>query len=452
VETVAATLSWLRHHQNVSVTAGVALLCVVVGFATGFWLLFRLAYVIAVAIPLAYFWTREMARGLEVQVHRTDQRVTQGQPIEGNIWLRSRSLVPKMWLEVEDPSSVPGHSARRVVTLGVRGVTSWNYRTRTRLRGVYTLGPVTVTASDPFGFFKVTRTFGDVTSILVYPNAPELPNFYVPPANLPGEGRIRRRTHNVTPNVAGLRPYQPGDSYNRIHWPATARFGDPMVKLFELDPASDIWVVLDLDGAHHVGVGEDSTEEYAVAVAASICRYFIQQNRSVGLISFGATLRIDDPDRGQNHYTRMLESLAVARSVGDAPLSNLLLEESRRFGRHTTVVAVTPSTDGRWPLTLVSLASRGVKVAAVLLEANTFGDAPSPLDVYGTLASGGVYTFTVKSTDDIGRVLSAGMEMEREAAIRASGASPGPSDSASADAHDSAHDSGPGTPSTWERP
>src|SRR5690606_5791082 len=171
-----------------------------------------------------------MARGLEVEVHRTDQRVTQGQPIEGQVWVRSRSLVPKVWLEVEDPSSVPGHSAHRVLTLGIRGVASWSYRTRTRMRGVYTLGPVRVTASDPFGFFKVTRTFGEPTSILVYPNAPDLANFYVPPANLPGEGRIRRRTHNVTPNVAGVRAYQPGDSYNRIHWPATARLGEPMVK------------------------------------------------------------------------------------------------------------------------------------------------------------------------------------------------------------------------------
>ena len=418
MERLLRILGRVRQHQNVTVTAVVAMLCVVVGFATGFWLLFRLAYVIAIAIPLAYFWTRAMSRGLDVQVQRTDQRVTQGQPIEGQIWIRSRSFIPKVWLEVEDPSSVPGHSAHRALTLGWRGVHSWTYRTRTTVRGVYTLGPLRVTASDPFGFFKRTRTFGSATTILVYPNAPDLPNFYLPPANLPGEGRIRRRTQNVTPNVSGVRPYEPGDSYNRIHWPATARTGEPMVKVFELDPASDIWVVLDLDAQHHVGEGEDSTEEVAVSVAASICRYFIQQNRSVGLISFGSTLRVDDPNRGQNHYTRMLETLALASATGDAPLTNLLFEESRRFGRHTTVVVVTPSTDTRWAVTLTSLASRGVKVAAVLLEANTFGNAPSPLDVYGTLASGGVYTFTVKQRDDIGQVLSAGMDPDAATAAR----------------------------------
>ena len=54
----------------------------------------------------------------------------------------------------------------------------------------------------------------------------------------------------------------------------------------------------------------------------------------------------------------------------------------------------------------MSLSTRGVKVAAVLLEGETFGAATSSLDVYGTLASGGVYTYTVKRQDDLVQVLS----------------------------------------------
>ena len=400
----------ISRHHNVSLAAFLAVLSIVVGFGSGFWLLFRLAYLALFAIALLYFWTRAMARGLSVSVERTTQRVTQGQAIEGRITVRSSALLPSMWLEVEDPSSVPGHTVKRVLTLGARGVAAWNYRTRTRVRGLYTLGPVKVTASDPFGFFHVTRTFGAESTILVYPNAPDLPNFYIPPANLPGEGRIRRRTHNVTPNVSGVRYYEPGDSFNRIHWPATAHRGEPMVKLFELDPASDIWVVLDLEGKHHAGEGEESTEEAAVSVCASIARYFINANRSVGLISFDRTMRINEPDRGQNHYTRILESLALARAIGDVPLANLLAEESRRFGRHTTVVVVTPSPQQDWALTLMSLGGRGVKVAAVILEADTFGGGTSSLDVYGTLAAGGIYAYTVKHNDDLGRALSEGSD------------------------------------------
>ena len=400
----AASLAARR--PNVAVAIAVALFTLAVASATGFWLLFRFAYLMAIAIPLLYFWNRSMIRGIEVEVRRRDQRVSRGRALHGRVIVRSRSWLPKVWLEVNDHSTLPDHVTNRVVTLGRRGVDVWRYETPARRRGLYELGPVTVTATDPFGFFRMSRTFGVRSEVLVYPNAPELPRLHVPPANLPGDGRFRRRTQNVTPNVSGLRAYEPGDSLSRVHWPATARTGNLMVKLFELDPASDIWVLLDLEGAVHSGEGDDGTEEAAVMVAASVIRYFITQNRSVGVIAYDDDLRVNEPSRGGNHYTRLLESLALARAVGDVPLSQLLLEESRKFGRHTTVVAVTPSPHDDWALALMSLSARGVKVAAVLLEGETFGAAASSLDVYGTLASGGVYSYTVKRQDDLVQVLS----------------------------------------------
>src|SRR5690606_33370762 len=110
----------------------------------------------------------------------------------------------------------------------------------------------------------------------------------------PGEGRFRKRTHYVTPNASGIREYAPGDSFNRIHWPTVARTNNLMVKLFELDPASDIWIILDLEKKVQVGTGEEGTEEYAVNIAASIARYFLVANRSVGFISFGDRLFVEE--------------------------------------------------------------------------------------------------------------------------------------------------------------
>ena len=119
-----------------------------------------------------------------------------------------------------------------------------------------------------------------------------------------------------------------------------------MVKIFELDPASDIWVILDLDRDVHVGEGDDSTEEYGVRIAASVARYFLTANRSVGFMTFGRNFDVIEADRGVQQYTRILESLAMARAWGDVPLGNLLSNEARRFGRHTTVV-VDHALDGR---------------------------------------------------------------------------------------------------------
>ena len=324
-------------------------------FGTGFWLLFRLVYIIAIAVPLAWLLVWWNTRDIEADVDRKTARAQVGQEAQEVIEVRNRSFLPKVWLEVEDPSDLPGHRSKRVVIIPPRRSRNWIVNTQLRRRGLFDWGPLRVTASDPFGIFRRTRLIGGQQQILVYPPVVELPHFQAPPANLPGEGRFRRRTHYVTPNASGVREYAPGDAFNRIHWKSTARTGEMMVKTFELDPASDIWVILDLERRVNAGHDDESTEEYGVRVAASVARHYIIENRPVGMITFGRDLRTLEPERGQQQLTRILESLATANAVGDAPLGNLLMEEQRRFGRHTTLVVITSSTDDSWLTAIQSL-------------------------------------------------------------------------------------------------
>jgi uncharacterized protein (DUF58 family) len=397
---------------NRSLTSVVVLaaICVVVAMSTGFWLTWRLAYVAMIGVPLAYTWSRLNLAALEVTPDRSGDRLQEGAVFEERFTVRNRSWLPKIWLEVDDPSEMPGHVARRVVTVGGKGEKTWRVRSTVRRRGVYSVGPVEVTTGDPFGLFRHTRSYGRSHNVLVYPRAAELPNFSVPAANLPGEGRFRRRTHYVTPNASGVRPYEFGDSFNRIHWSSTARTGNLMVKLFELDPASDIWVILDLHRDVQAGEGDDSTEEYGVRIAASVARYFLTANRSVGFMAFGRGFDVREADRGVQQYTHILESLAMARAWGDVPLGDLLSNEARRFGRHTTVVVITPSTDERWVAGLGALQQRGVKVAAILLEPGTFGGEAGVLDTFASLAANDVFTYIVKQSDDIAATLASGAE------------------------------------------
>ena len=79
---------------------------------------------------------------------------------------------------------------------------------------------------------------------MVYPPTYPLPGFSPPVGQVSGGDALRRRTHYVTTNVAGVRDYVPGDSFNRIHWPSTARTNRLIVKEFELDPLSDVWLML----------------------------------------------------------------------------------------------------------------------------------------------------------------------------------------------------------------
>ncbi|MBK9344072.1 MAG: DUF58 domain-containing protein [Dehalococcoidia bacterium] len=389
-----------------SLVIAILLVSMFTAFGTGFWLLFRLVYIIAIAVPLAWLLVWWNTRDIDADVDRKTSRAQVGQDAQEIIEVRNRSFLPKVWLEVEDPSDLPGHRSKRVVIIPPRRSRNWIVNTPLRRRGLFDWGPLRVTASDPFGLFRRVRLVGGQQQILVYPPVVDLPHFQAPPANLPGEGRFRRRTHYVTPNASGVREYAPGDAFNRIHWKSTARTGEMMVKTFELDPASDIWIVIDLEKRVNAGREDDSTEEYGVRIAASIARHYVVGNRPVGLMTFGRDLSVLEPERGQQQLTRILESLATANAVGDAPLGNLLMEEQRRFGRHTTLVVITSSTDDSWLTAVQSLTQRGVRAAVVLIDPSTFGDTRSPLLLFGQLTASDILTYVVRRGDDLGLALS----------------------------------------------
>lgn len=405
---VRRVLTWPFAPQRRTLTVLVVILVAAVFIATGtgFWLLYRIAYILAMGIPVAIAFAWLNTRALDVSVERRTLRGQVGQEAEELIEVSNRSLIPKLWVELEDPSDLPDHHSRRAVVIPSRGLRSWVVETTLRRRGLYDWGPLRVRGGDPFGLFYAERTYGVRQQILVYPRVVDLPRFQTPPASLPGEGRFRRRTHYITPNASGIRDYAPGDPLSRIHWRSTAHTGELMVKTFELDPTSDIWVIADMEGRIQAGEGDESTEEYTVTVAASVAQRYIAANRSVGLICFGEEFTVVEAERGQQQLSRILESLAVAGARGEAPLTNLLVEEQRRFGRHTTLVLVTASTDSSWLSPVQALVQRGVRAAVILIDPSTFGGEGSPLVLYGELTASDILTYVVAQGDDLSFALS----------------------------------------------
>jgi uncharacterized protein (DUF58 family) len=262
---------------------------------------------------------------------------------------------------------------------------------------------VWVSSGDPFGIFRASRKLTDDATMVVYPRTVPLPRFGRVPGELPGGSLQGVRVQFSTPNVSSIREYRPGDAVNRIHWPTTARITRLMVREFELDPTTDVWIVLDLNADVHAGAGIESTEEYAVTAAASLARHLLEQGRAVGLVSQTATL---PADRGPRQAERILEVLALVRADSHLTLSAMLSAETSRFARSSTLVVVTPSTAEAWARYCQALGGRGVHSTAVLVEAATFGTAPSTLLLVSSLAAAHIQTYLVKRGDPLEHALS----------------------------------------------
>jgi uncharacterized protein (DUF58 family) len=401
-------LRLLRRNQN--------LLFVVVAFGTtlglaavsGYWLFYRAAYVIGGLVPVCFIWARASLRRLEVTVERAADRLQVGQRAEARVRISSGTFYPKLLLEVEDLTDMPGVLPRTVISLPAHGQRNWKLSLPCTRRGAFSLGPIRVSTGDPFGLFRFSRTYGASRPLLVLPLPEALPHFWAPPAQLPGEGTVRRRTHYVTPNAAAIRDYHPGDSFNRIHWPSTARLNRLMVKTFEMDPTSDIFLLLDLDAAVQAGEGDDSTEEYGVRIAASLAAHFLEANRMLGLLAPGSDKLALEPARGAQHYHRILEALALARADGDTSLSRVLQDEERRFGRHTTLIVITPSVDEEWVAAMQALVQRSARAAVALIDPSSFGSADNALLPFSTLVASDILTYLVRCGDDLSPALGPG--------------------------------------------
>src|SRR4051794_12569182 len=121
-----------------------------------------------VVLVLAYLWSRVRLSGVSV-TRRIPDRSQVGNVIDDQITVRNRSLFGKLWLEVRDHSSLPGHAASRVVNIRGRRSSHWDARTVCVRRGRFQLGPVTLRSGDPFGIFPARIRMRGAGDLIVYP-------------------------------------------------------------------------------------------------------------------------------------------------------------------------------------------------------------------------------------------------------------------------------------------
>jgi len=335
-------------------------------------------------------------------------RANMGEILEERLRLENRSRMPKLWVQVTDNSTLPGHHAGYVASMGGRKRIDWRVRTNCTRRGRFYLGPVTATIGDPLGIYTRTIPLASQREILVLPQILPIKQFNLFPGSMPGRGRGSQRSLQVTTNAVTVREYVPGDALSRIHWPTSARTGQLMVKEFDLDPTIDVWIVLDLDERFQAGHGNESTEEYAVTIAATLANYFLYNDLSLGLIVNDGHDGVLPIDRGVRQLDRALETLAIASANGSPPLAETLNLHETKFMRNSAMIIITTSPEVEWAMGLRQMERRGVHASVITVDAQSFGAAREQKDAKEFLVGAGVPVLTVHQGQALLEALESG--------------------------------------------
>lgn len=391
----------------------------------------RLLYLGTLLILLAGLLTLFALRGIKVERQARAQRGSVGDIFEEHFEITNTSRLPKLWLEVANGTNIPNATGSRVLTF-LRAKQKRIYTARTWLtsRGGFLLGPTTVTSGDPFGIFRVSNVFPAKSSLVVLPLLFRVNEFLSPPGLLPGGKVIRRKSLDVTPHASGVRDYIPGDPMKRIHWPTSIRRDQLMVKEFEQDPQSEVWLFLDTHKGVHYAKPQQATEtqpiddllllrrreiklppsslEYAVSITASLAHYFIDQRRAVGLVTASyRTYKVIAAERSERQEAKILEELAFMQAESTYTLPGLVTAQMGQLPQGSSAILVTPMIWSELLIAVDSLQRRNLRPVVVLLMVESFGSRTSNEQLAQSLVERNVPLCRVYCDADLSETLSA---------------------------------------------
>lgn len=125
------------------------------------------------------------------------------------------------------------------------GSSRYEYHLRSGKRGQFLIGPVTAEFSDPFGLSLHRHAIDDGDILTVTPAAVELPVTGL--AGARGHDGVTATQIRANPSDDDVmtREYRHGDPMRRVHWAATARHGELMVRQEESVTTPEATIILD---------------------------------------------------------------------------------------------------------------------------------------------------------------------------------------------------------------
>jgi hypothetical protein len=384
---------------------GVALLLLGIGVLFRFSLMTFTLYAMIAAYVVSVALARSALDGVSCVRAVDQERAEIGDTLEVRALVRNGKLWPVLWVLVEEVLPrrlVATGEFIRLFTLRPNAVRPLQYRVTFTCRGYHQIGPVILESGDLFGFVRHVRTAREARYVTVRPR-PEPVLVYDVATHRPiGDIKVRRRIYEDPTRLAGVRPYEVGDPFNRVHWKTTARTGVLHTRVYEATVVMGATVVLDFHLPAY-GPGDPfERSELACVAAASICCYLVSLRESVGLLSNGldavervrretgivhsvsrrearhkAEQRVGEDrlravhvpvGRGQGKEGEILDALARLELSEGQSLEQMLREEAQALSRELALIIITPALSRALIQAVAGLRFWGFIVTVMLID------------------------------------------------------------------------------------
>ena len=235
---------------------------------------------LAVVIVLGMVWPTVALRGLSSRLEWERGRCREGETVRARLVIKNRCPWPIWGLTLEGGfrSDAPAAALARVA--GFSEV-EFRWEFTPQQRGLYPLTIPQLSTGFPFGLWHAKRPCSEVASLIVWPSRMPLDMLPDLTDSRVSEDRTTDRRAGDCGDLLGTRPFRQGDSLRRIHWAQSARHQRFIVTERQAGIEGAVSVRVDLDAEHHAGAGRDSSFEWTLRIAASICECLLDGHLQV---------------------------------------------------------------------------------------------------------------------------------------------------------------------------
>ena len=316
---------------------------------------------------------RRMPRSApELTINAAEEHLVEGAQVEAGLTVANPDVITydlvvvrtrtSPWLELENADRP------FAITVGPEGWTGVDLPGQAMRWGRHDVGPAAARVAACGGLLACRPVVTPARGVRVYPETEPFAATEAMPAAAGLVGNHRSRRPGEGGELAGVRPFAPGDRLRRIDWRVSLRTRDLHVASTLSDRDAEVLLLLDVlgeAGASGGVKGKASVLDTTVRAAAAIAEHYLQRGDRVSLLEYGSSARRLRPATGRRQYLTVLEWLLDVRAdAGDqAPYEHV-------FGAHhvspdALVVVLTPLVDPRSADMLAGLTQSGRYTVAV---------------------------------------------------------------------------------------
>ena len=299
---------------------------------------------VVIGVILSRLYSAVLKRSLAVSRPVTFLRAACGDTFTLSFTVTNNSRLPAFVCYVHDNQgslSLANGQNRFLFTLRPHEMRSVSYTVFGTSRGIYRIGPVIVSASDPLGIFPFSVSFDAECKVLMHPAEIRYP--IVLDSGIPqGSMSIQNICYEDVTMRRSLREYRSGDELKRINWRASAKYGNLFTNEYQNTFDCPVFVFLNLALDDYPLEQRYDKGEKAIKIAAEIVRNAEMLHQKCGFASYAKDFPYLPP--ASNQAGCILDILATIQMEKGSLTYNPMETLKLRLPDRTRIFIVGPDT------------------------------------------------------------------------------------------------------------